>query len=122
MKAPLDKTPYPRDPCSIPLSGTLADGLYVYVQDVQGIVHVAPDGPHMHPRVLGGAQPALYAGDMTIEDGKVTDLTNLSGSFQFDEDKGLKAVAAQIRQQGLAVEMGAVRFFPADGSGPVILA
>ena len=71
--------------------------------------------------VLGGVQPALYAGDLTIEDGAVTDLTNLSGTFQFDDEAGLKSVAEQIRRQGMAVEIGAVRFFPADGSRPIIL-
>jgi hypothetical protein len=80
-----------------------------------------PDGPHMHPRVLGGAQAALYAGDLTIANGRVVDLTNLSGTFQFDDADGLRRVAAQIRHQGLVVEAGAVRFFPSDGSGLVIL-
>jgi hypothetical protein len=121
MKAPLDSTRYPKDPRSVPLGPGLTDGLYVYVQDVQGVVHVLPDGPHMHPKVLGYAEPALYAGDLSVEDGNVNDLTNLSGTFQFDDEDGLRAVAAQIRQQGLTVETGAVRFFPADGSGPVIL-
>ena len=121
MKLPLDKTPYPQDPRSTPINRNLPDGLYVFVQDLQGVVHVVPDGPHMHAKVLGGGQPALYAGDLTIEDGKVTDLTNLSGTFQFDDQAGLRAVAEQIRLQGLEVEVGAVRFFPTDGSAPVIL-
>jgi len=95
--------------------------LYVFVQDVQGTVHVVPDGPHMHPKVLGNAEPALYAGDLTIQFGRVADVTNLSGTFQFDDEAGLRAAAAQIRQQGLQIDKGAVRFFPADGSGPVIL-
>lgn len=121
MKPPLDKTPYPRDPRSKPVSGSTADGGYVYVQDGQGIVHVLPDGPHLHPKVLGRGQSAEYAGDLTIQGGKVTDLTNLSGTFQFDSEEGLKAAAKQIRQQGLEVEPGAVRFFPSDGSRPIIL-
>jgi hypothetical protein len=121
MKAPLDKTRYPQDPRSAPLGPGIADGLYVYVQDLRGVVFTLPDGPHMHPKVLGDAQPALYAGDLSIEGGKVMDMTNLSGTFQFDEEAGLLAVAARIRQQGVAVEVGAVRFFPADGSSPVIL-
>lgn len=97
----------------LPTAGTFIDG--------QGIVHVVPDGPHMHPKVLGGCQPAAYAGDLTIQAGKVWDLTNLSGTFQFDSEDGLRAVARQIRQQGVEVEPGAVRFFPPDGSRPVIL-
>ena len=121
MKLPLDSTPYPQDPRSSPASAGIPDGGYVYVQDTTGIVYVLPDGPHLHPKVLGGGRPARYAGDLTIQQGRVADLTNLSGTFQFDEEAGLRAVAAQLRQQGLAVEPGAVRFFPADGSPPVIL-
>jgi hypothetical protein len=75
----------------------------------------------MHPRVLGGGQPALYAGDMTVQGSRVVDLTNLSGTFQFDDEDGLRQVAEELRRQGLVVETGAVRFFPADGSRPVVL-
>jgi hypothetical protein len=121
MKWPLDKTPYPQDPRAVPLHANLADGGYVFVQDIQGTVFILPDGPHLHPKVLGGGQPALYAGDLTIENGKVLDVTNLSGTFQCDNEEGLKEVAEQIRRQGMTIEVGAVRFFPADGSLPVIL-
>jgi hypothetical protein len=121
MKAPLDKTPYPRDPRSAPISASVPDGGYVYVQDASGTIVVLPDGPHLHPKVLGGGQPALYAGDLTVTNGKVADVTNLSGTFQFGDEVGLRAVAQQLRQQGLEVEAGAVRFFPPDGSPPVIL-
>src|SRR5437667_409792 len=107
MKLPLDRTPYPTDPRSVPLSPNCADGGYVYVQDSTGIVYVVPDGPHLHPMVLGGGQPAKYAGDLTIADGKVIDLTNLSGTFRFDDEAGLKEVAEQIRRQGVPVETGA---------------
>jgi hypothetical protein len=82
---------------------------------------VVPDGPHVHPRILGGGQPAQYAGDLTIQNGRVVDLTNLSGTFQFDDEAGLIGVAEQVKRQGVDVEPGAVRFFPADGSLPVIL-
>lgn len=121
MKAPLDTTPYPKDPRSKPVDAKLADGGYVYVRDGNGIVHVLPDGPHLHPKVLGGGQPAAYAGDLTIRGGNVVDLTNLSGTFEFDDEAGLKATAEELRRQGLTVEQGAVRFFPADGSRPVVL-
>jgi hypothetical protein len=121
MKMPLDMTPHPRDPGSRPIDGTIADGGYVYVQDGNGTIHVLPDGPHLHPKVLGGAQPATYAGDLTVRNGKVADLTNLSGTFRFDDEEGLKAVATECRRQGLEVVPGAVRFFPADGSRPVVL-
>jgi hypothetical protein len=63
----------------------------------------------------------MYAGDLTIRGGRVVDVTNLSGTFEFDDAAGLIAVAAQIRGQGIAIEPGAVRFFPADGAKPVIL-
>jgi hypothetical protein len=121
MKPPQDRTPYPKDPRSQPVDANTADGGYVYVQDGQGIVHVLPDGPHLHPKVLGGCQPALYAGDMVIKGGMVTELTNLSGTFQCDDEDGLRGVADQLKQQGLIVTPGAVRFFPPDGSRPVIL-
>jgi hypothetical protein len=58
---------------------------------------------------------------LTILAGRVHDLTNLSGSFQFDDEGGLRAVAALLRGLGLEVELGAVRLFPADGSRPVVL-
>lgn len=121
MKYPQDTTPYPADPRSRPIDPSIADGGYVYVRDVNGVVYVVPDGPHMHPKVLGGGKPATYAGDMTIRGGRLVDLTNLSGTFEFDDEDGLREVAAQIRKQGLVIEGGAVRFFPADGSPPVVL-
>lgn len=85
------------------------------------MVYVDPDGPHLHPKVLGGGQPAIYAGDMTILGGKVVDLTYLSGTFRFDDEDGLRAVAQEMRKQGLVLEQGAVRLFPANGSRPITL-
>ena len=117
----LDPTPYPRDPRSQSLGRPTEDGDYVYVRDELGTVLVVPDGPHLHPKVLGDAKSAMYAGDLTIQGGTVTDLTNLSGTFEFDDEEGLVAVAEQIRVQGLSVDAGAVRFFPPDGSRPIIL-
>ena len=122
MQFPIDQTPYPKDPRSQPISDKTPDGGFAYVQDTNGIIHVVPDGPHVHPLVLGGGQPANYAGDLTINGGKIVDVTNLSGTFQFDDEVGLKEVAGQLRKQGLAVEPGAVRLFPADGTSPRILA
>lgn len=98
-KRPLDPTPYPKDPLSRPIGANLADGGYVYVRDASGTIHVLPDGPHRHPKVLGGAQPASYAGDLTIRGGRVVDVTNLSGTFQFDDERGLRDVAAELRAQ-----------------------
>src|SRR5688572_24878278 len=106
MKPPLDPTPHPRDPHSRPVAAGLADGGYAYVRDDCGVVHVVPDGPHVHPKVLGGGLPAMYAGDMTVRRGKVVDLTNLSGTFQFDDEEGLRDVAAELRKQGLRIAKG----------------
>ncbi|SFH68758.1 hypothetical protein [Planctomicrobium piriforme] len=86
---PLDPTPYPRDRRSIPIHLGLRDGLYVFVQNIDEIIYVLPDHPHAHPKVLGGGKPARYAGDLTVENGEIRDLTNLSGTFQFDDRVGL---------------------------------
>jgi hypothetical protein len=88
---------------------------------MSGTIWILPDGPHMHPLVLGGGRPAMYAGDMTVRRGRIVDLTNLSGTFQFDDEDGLREVAVELQRQALAVDSGAVRFFPADGSRPVVL-
>ena len=121
MKLPLDKTPYPQDPRSKLLGPRTPDGLYVYVQDATGTIRVVRDGPHLHPKVLGFGAPAMYAGDLVLQDGMVTELTNLSGTFQFDEPDGLLQVAARIRALGLEVVCGAIRFFPVDGSRPRVI-
>lgn len=109
------------DTRSRPANPRLEDGLYVYAQDEQGIVFVLPDGPHLHPKILGGVLPAMYAGDMTVRKGHVVDLTNLSGTFLCDDRDGLRAVADALRKQGLIIEPMAVRFFPQDGTQPVVL-
>jgi hypothetical protein len=121
MKHPLDLFPYAQDPNSRPIDLQTPDGLYVYVRDGTGILWVLPDGPHRHPMVLGRARPAMYAGDLTVADGKIWDVTNLSGTFRFDDEAGLLAVAEQLRQQGFQLEPGAVRLFPSDGSAPIVL-
>ncbi len=120
-RSPLDGFPYERDPRSQALAVGLEDGNYVYVQDVDGTIYVLPDESHTHPKVLGNAFPALYAGDLRIRRGTVVDVTNLSGTFQFDDPQGLLLVATQIASLGFALENGAVRFFPMDGSLPYIL-
>ena len=121
LKPPLDPFPYPQDTRSCPADGSLSDGLYAYVQDELGLHWIVPDGPHIHPKVLGRGRLALYAGDLTIANGMVIDLTNLSGTFQFDDPDGLLAAADQFERQGLMISAGAVRFFPADGSPPRVL-
>lgn len=120
-KLPLVRTPYPQDRRARKISGDLPDGPYVYVMDVNGDIYVLPDGPHLHPKVLGQNRPALYAGDMTLHQGRVKDLTNLSGSFQFDDPLGLLVVARKLEEAGLPVNANAVRYFPKDGSRPETL-
>jgi hypothetical protein len=121
LRPPLDPFPYPRDQRSRRADATLPDGLFAFVQDECGQVWVVPDGPHIHPKVLGGGQLAMYAGDMRVSQGRIEDVTNLSGTFQFDDPVELLAVADQLIRQGLTVRPGAVRLFPADGSPPQVL-
>jgi hypothetical protein len=118
---PLDPFSYRKDSRSRLVGSDLPDGCYAYVRDVQGQVFVLPDGPHRHPRVLGGGQAALYAGDMRIEAGAVVELTNLSGTFQFDDVDGLRDVASVLRAAGLTVQSGKVRLFPNEGGHPMIV-
>jgi hypothetical protein len=120
-KFPLDSFPYDRDKRSAKLEPPIRDGVYVYVQDIDGVTYFLPDGSHMHPKVLGGAQPAIYAGDLRIDNGAIADLTNLSGTFQFDDPKGLLAVAKNLEALGFVILRGAIRFFPMNGSAPLIL-
>ncbi len=122
MKPPLDPTPYPRDPRSTPIRPGLPDGGYAYAQDASGTIYVLPDAPHVHPRILGGGTSAKYAGDLTVRDGRIVDVTNLSGTFQCDDADGLLEIGEEIRRTGFVVDSGAVRFFPQDGSRPRVLA
>ena len=121
MLPPLDPTPHPRHPDSRPAGPGLPDGGYVYVRDGGGVVWVLEDGPHRHPRVLGGGTFALYAGDLTVRGGAVADVTNLSGTFRPADPDGLLAVADALEAAGLPMSAGAVRFFPRDGSRPFVL-
>ena len=121
QKSPLDSFPYQRDPRSQALSADIEDGNYVYVQDVDGTIFVLPDESHVHPKVLGNGSSALYAGDLRVKNKRIVDVTNLSGTFQFDDPQGLLSVANQLAVLGFSVEQGAVRLFPMDGSPPYIL-
>lgn len=121
MRLPLDAFPYDKDPRSRPIALGIEDGTYVYVQDIHGTVHVLPDGPHLHPKVLGKAEPAMYAGDLRVERGIIQEITNLSGTFQFDSHEGLVAVAQCLLKIGFSVDRKALRFFPGDGSRPVVV-
>ncbi len=121
MKFPLDRTPYKRHRRSCPIHLGLPSGSYVYVQDTDDVVHVIPDGPYLHPKVLGRGLPAHYAGDLTIEEDTILEVTNLSGTFQFDDPGGLLAVADVLAQMGFKLRDGAVRLFPNDGRSPIVL-
>jgi hypothetical protein len=121
MKFPRDRRRVRRDPRSVPIQFGIPDGNYVYVQDGSGVIWILPDAPHRHPRVLGGGSPAKYAGDLVIESGRIKDVTNLSGTFQFDDPGGLLVIALTLEELGFTIEIGAVRFFPQDGSLPRVL-
>lgn len=68
--------------------------------------------------MLGGGQSVQYAGDLSIKDSQIIDLTNLSGTFQCDDENGLLDVYQILVQQGWQVLAGGVKFFPGDGSRP----
>lgn len=106
------------DERTVELSASIADGSYVFVRDLAGILRVLPDGPHLHPKVLGNGLPATYAGDLNIMNRTVKEVTNCSGTFQFDDRDGLRAVAQQLTELGFGVTDRAIRFFPSDG-GPI---
>lgn len=121
-KEPFDKTWHDQDPRSQPIHAGIEDGCYVFVQDVAGTVFVLPDGQHQHVRVLGERKAASYAGDLTIENGIIRDLTNLSGTFQFDDADGLLSVARILRSLGISIDVGAVRLFShVDAAHPRVL-
>jgi hypothetical protein len=101
---PRDLVRYRRHERSTPFSANLPAGVYVYVQDCAGEVWVAPDGVHMHPRVLGGARPAVAAGELTLgENGEVLSINNLSSTFQCAPDCLFLVVGGIISQGGKCV-------------------
>src|SRR3954451_715621 len=94
---PRDQERYRRHERSVRFSASTAAGVYVYVQDCSGVVWVGPDGPHMHPRVLGGARAAVAAGELTVgENREVLSINNLSGTFQCAPDSLLVAIGGII--------------------------
>jgi hypothetical protein len=110
-KPPGDTYPYSKAPTSRPLSPSVEPGTYVYAQDANGVVHVMPDAPHMHPRILGGGQPAAAAGEIVIgPDRVVTEINNISGTFQHDAGV-LPVVQSFVEAQGLRVAPGAIKPF-----------
>lgn len=114
-KKPLDTRPYARSPNSRPLTIHEVPGSYVYVVDLDEVIHIDIDAPHQHPKVLGSARSALYAGTLIIEANcHVPELTNASGTFQFQNRKSLCCVAQKLRDLGFTV--GSVVWYPPDGS------
>lgn len=108
---PGDPNRYRRHEQSTSFSATLPAGAYVYVQDCAGVVWVAPDGPHMHPRVLGGARPVVSAGELILgENGEVLSINNLSGTFECAPDCLLLAVGGIIVQGGKIVSSAISRY------------
>jgi hypothetical protein len=96
---PLDLERYRRHNESVPFSADRPAGVYVFVQDCAGVVWVLPDGRHRHPRVLGGARPAVAADDLVLGDnGEVLSINNLSGTFRCAGDSLLVAVGGLINQ------------------------
>lgn len=124
LRFPRDRFPYDRDPRSRPLRPGIPAGRYVYVLDRHEEVYVVPDTePHLHKNILGGGQPARYAGDLILaEDDVVEEVTNLSGQFRFGRPGGLLAVAELLRARGLVVREGAVRWFHPSRGTVVVLA
>ena len=118
IRFPLDSHPYARDPRSQPLTRQTSDGTYVYLRNTSGLLWVLPDGIHLHPKLLGSGLPATYAGDLTIVNGVVVEITNCSGTFQFDDRQGLVEVAHEVVSLGIPMAASAIRFFPPDG-GPI---
>jgi hypothetical protein len=119
---PRDKTPYERCEETEIESTTTSDGNYVFVQALDGIVYLAPDRSHQHPKVLGGAVSVMYAGECYISKRIVVQLTNLSGTFMPDEQEGLLRVAQQLIVQGLKFQVDSVRFYDQERTNsPTIL-
>lgn len=108
---PKDLEKYKRHPDSVPFTAELKPGAYVFVQDVDGKVWVAPDGCHVHPSILGRARPVVSAGELTVENnGSVIDINNLSGTFQCHPDCLLTAVGGLVLQ-GAKIEPHAVSHY-----------
>ena len=120
-KHPQDRRKYAKHPESCLALPAVVDGEYVYVQDLNEDNWVLVDGPHRHPKVLGHALPALYAGTLKVTGNRILELTNLSGTFRCDDDEGLIAVADWLASRGWNLDTDALRFFPFDGSRPYII-
>jgi len=102
---------YPRHTQSAPVSQQTKPGSYVYVQDANGVVHVVPNGPHLHPTVLGNGQRAAAAGEIVIDSkGVVTEINNISYTFQWGEET-LPGVQSALEALGIKVAPDAIKPF-----------
>jgi hypothetical protein len=111
LKRPLDRTPYDRDPRSCLLSTATQDGRYVYVVDAARQIRILPDdGPHLHPKILGNALAAWYAGEVVLMNHAIVELTNCSGTFQFQSQRGLIETARLAERLGLVIAADALIF------------
>jgi hypothetical protein len=97
--SPLDRRDYEPDKRSKQFSRDLPAGFYVYVQDCSGDVWIAPDGPHMHPKILGRVRPVVAAGELNLgRGGEVLSINHMSGTFPCALDSVLVAVGGLVRQ------------------------
>ena len=103
-----DPVRYKRHESSRVFSSSLPSGNYVYVQDCEGVIWVAVDGPHMHPRVLVGARPAVGAGELVLEEsGEIVSINNESGTYRCHPDS-LLTVVGGLLMQGATIDPDAV--------------
>lgn len=109
-KVPLDLFKYAKHPTSRVLCPSVKDGTYVFVQDIRGTVHIADNGPHMHPQILGNATAVASAGEIVIQNGIVVEINNLSGTFK-PAASTLIGVQNAIESQGLTVASDAIKPF-----------
>ncbi|NLE38417.1 MAG: RHS repeat-associated core domain-containing protein, partial [Pirellulaceae bacterium] len=110
-KPPLVGQGVPKNPASVPLGPKVKPGTYVYVQDGSGVVHVVPNGQHLHPTVLGGGQPGAAAGELVVgRGGVVTEINNISYTFQFGQEV-LPGVRDAVLRQGFRVAPDAIKPF-----------
>gem|GEM_PF-1608411 len=109
LQEPLDLRTYPRDPRARILTSQCSSGRYVYAVDEAGTIWLLPDSAaHLHPKILGSAKPARYAGEVVVAAGEVLELTNCSGTFQFQDEAGLIVVAHLMMNCGLSICPSAV--------------
>jgi len=102
---------YPKNPLSTPISKGTKPGTYVYVQDENGIVHIVPNGNHLHPTVLGGGRSAAAAGEITIGlNGVVTEINNISFTFQHGAET-LPGVRSALEKSGLQCTPDSIKPF-----------